>query len=98
MPLVVFEDNVANLWPYGADARCGRCGATPPSRTTVSLARLGFAELFASVPFSPAPLCGKLEGILLLKALVTGDEREAEHVIRLVCGRHASGTPLRKMD
>ena len=98
MPLVVFEDDLANLWPYGADGRCARCGATPPSRSTVSLARLRCTELFAGMPFSPDPLFGKLERILLFKAVATRDWRAAEHVVQRVCERHTGGRPLRRME
>ena len=98
MPLVSFEDQSANLWPYGADGVCTRFGRTPPSRGTISLGRLGLTELFASVPFSPDPLFGKLERILLLKAVVARDLRGAENVITRICERHGSGMPLRRQD
>jgi hypothetical protein len=84
----VFDDEPANTWPYD-NGRCSGCGSRPASSGTIKLARLGLAQLFAAVPFSPDPLFGKLERCILLRAVRTNDKRGAEHLITRIVARHA---------
>ena len=96
MPLVVFEDDPTNLWPYGSDGRCGGCGATPPRTTDMKLSRLpGLKECFAAIPFSPDPLYAKLERCMLFTAIFAKDERQAEHILKCILERHEAKQPLR---
>lgn len=79
-PLIVFDDEPEDTYPYGHSGFCDNCGFIP-RRVNYSVIGRGYTAVFEAAPFSHSPRHRKLEKTLLFLALGTGDRPGAERVV-----------------